>query len=403
MLAPIRVCVEGQASASNFHRSKRHLSNHSARICVYQQRHKSITLMKVHLFFLTLITTLLLTGCDDDDDVQLPATIQWKKLGLDGKTVNQMQLHDEKDLYVATTTGLFKRSIDSGAGFDAIGFEGKNVQAIEVIGDQHLIASLFDKTGGEEPALYVTVNDGDTWELLDTDFGGGTPEPVLDFAIHPDDPDTWYATGFGVVAKSVDYGETWGPIYGDWGAIATGVSVVTVDPNTPHDVWAGGQGAIENGFLLRSKNETDWDVWDDLVDNPTVVKEITFAKTADRNIYVGFEGALLRSGDDGENWETLIDSDEGKFFFGVGLSDGDATQFYAGGWLKTSDPQPLVLHITYDGGETFEEVTYEPESYGGIWEMVILSESTSTKDRVFLGLDKGGVYEVIVPSKSLAN
>lgn len=358
--------------------------------------------MKIHLLFLTLISTLIVAGCDDDDADRGPAGIQWKKLGLDGRTVNQMQLHDEKELYVATTTGLFKRSIDGGVGFEAIGFEGKNVQAIEVIGDQHLIVSLFDKTGGEEPALYTTDDDGASWEPLQTNFGGGTAEPVLDFAIHPDDPDTWFATGFGVIARSSDHGATWEPVYGDWGTMATGISVVTVNPNAPHHVWAGGQGSIENGFLLRSENETDWDRWDDLVENPSVVKEITFARTPDKSIYVGFEGALLRSGDDGENWETLIDSDEGKFFFGIGLSDGDAERFYAGGWLKTSDPQPLVLHITNDGGETFEEVEYTGENYGGIWEMVILSKSTSTIDRLFLGLDKGGVYEVTLPSKSLA-
>src|SRR5690606_38268286 len=132
-------------------------------LCQSNKRYKSIYNMKVHLLFLTLIATLLSTGCDDDD-VEVPAVIQWKKLGLDGKTVNQMQLHDEKDLYVATTTGLFKRSIDTGAGFDAIGFGGKNVQAIEVIDDQHLIASLFDKTGGEEPALYITTTNGETRE-----------------------------------------------------------------------------------------------------------------------------------------------------------------------------------------------------------------------------------------------
>lgn len=360
--------------------------------------------MKLNFFFLVCSATILFTGCDDDNDLQVPAEIQWKPLGLSGETVNQMQLYDEKFLYVATNKGLYKRSIDASApGFNFIGFDDKNVQAIEVLGDQRIIASLFDKTGGEEPGLYVTEDDGVTWDPLDTDFGGNTPEPVLDFSIHPDDPDTWYATGFGVVAKSMDQGETWTPIYGDWGALATGISVVTVEPNAPHDIWAGGQGSIENGFLLRTENETDWDVWNDLVENPTVVKEITFAETPDKSIYVGFEGALLRSDDDGENWETLIDSDEGKFFFGVALSEGDANQFYTGGWLKTADPQPLVLHITYDGGATFEDVAYEPETYGGIWKMVVLSSSTSNKDRLFLGLDKGGVYEVTIPAKSLSS
>src|SRR5690606_6394435 len=357
--------------------------------------------MKVKLGLLLLFSFLVLAGCDDDDDPRVSAKIKWKALGLDGKTVNQMQLHDN-DLYVATNSGLFKYTVGVSADFETIGFNAKNVQAIEVIDEGHLIVSVYDKSGKEAPALYISDDDGDTWEPT-PQFGENVPEPVFDFAIRPDNPDVWYASGLGVIAKSVDAGETWEAIYGTWASITTGISVVTVNPAGAKEIWAGGQGSIENGFLLRSDNETDWDAWDNLVDNPTTVKVITLVEKGPDHVFVVFEGAHLETEDGGDTWNTLIESDEGKFFFGICASASDPDRFYTGGWLKTSDPQPLKLYITSDGGETFKEVTHESEPYGGIWEMVIRSNGESDSDVLYLGLDKGGVYEVTITTKSLAN
>lgn len=357
--------------------------------------------MKLKFVLLLFLSFLLTVGCDDDDEPRIPAQVTWKALGLDGKTVNQLQLFGNT-LYAATNSGLYKYNVATAGGFEALGFDTDNVQAIEVIDEDHLLVSVYDKSGTDAPALYISEDDGDSWDPL-PEFGDNIPERVLDFAIRPDNPDVWYASGLGVIAKSVDAGETWDKIYGEWASITTGISVVTVNPDGAKEIWGGGQASIENGFLLRSENENDWDVWDDLVANPTTVKEITFGEKGPDHILIGFEGALLETEDGGATWNTLIDSDEGKFFFGICTSASDPEQFYAGGWIKTSDPQPLKLHITYDAGETFEEEVYEGEPYGGIWEMVIKSDGVSGKDVLYLGLDKGGVYEVTVPAKSLAN
>lgn len=93
-----------------------------------------------------------------------------------------------------------------------------------------------------------------------------------------------------------------------------------------HRLWAGGQGAIENGYLLRSRNGTVWDRWDDLVDNPTVVKEIAFSAADNDKVFVGWEGALLTTPDGGASWETLIESEENRFYFGIGVSNQSASR-----------------------------------------------------------------------------
>ena len=43
---------------------------------------------------------------------------------------------------------------------------------------------------------------------------------------------------------------------------------------------------------------------------------------------------------------------------------------YAGGWLKQFEiPQPMILHISDDGGDTWTEFE-GPAEFGGIWDMV---------------------------------
>lgn len=338
--------------------------------------------------FVIISVTLVSISCSDNE-TKTPSGLQWKKLGLDGKTVNQLQLSDDK-LYVATNAGLFVKK--GTAEFVSLGFANKNVQAVEVMDGDKILASIYDKSGVEPPALYRTDDAGETWTLMQTDFGKGHPEPVIDLAIHPQDKNIIYATGLAVVAKSSDGGIGWQSIYGSWGGLASGISVVTLNPHEPSEVWAGGQGAIENGYLLRSRDETAWDQWTDLVDNPTVVKEISFPNSHFNEVYVGFEGALLKSINGGSSWQTLIQSDVHKFFFGVCINAENARRVYTGGWVKTSAEQPLVVHISDDGGGAWRDLSYEAEPYGGIWDMAMKTEGDH--DILYLGLDKGGVYQV---------
>lgn len=336
---------------------------------------------------------MILASCSEDTD-QKPSAFTWKKLGLDGKTINEMHISGST-LYVATTAGLFTKDLESQENdFSPIGFLNKNVEAIEVLNDNQIFVSLFEKNGAEPPALYKSSDNGASWMLIDSNFGGENPEPVFDLAVDPDDQNVLYAAGYLVVAKSPDQGQTWEPIYGEWGGFATGISVVAVNPNATDQIWAGGQGAIENGFLIRSENEADWESWNDLAENPTVVKEITFAQGDPDKVLVGFEGALVKTDNGGDTWETLIDSDNNRFYFGIRRSQGDPDRIYAGGWLKTPDPQPLLLSLSWDEGQSWEDYSFQGEPYGGILEMQIINHED--KDVLFLGLDKGGVYEVTV-------
>ena len=352
--------------------------------------HHEMTIMKITKAALAIV--LLMFACNDDEDKKSSGA-RWKKLGLDGKTVNEMKIAGSM-LYVATTSGLYKMDGSwEEDDFELIGFENKNVEAIEIMTAGHIVASLFDKTGAEPPALFRTTDDGASWTEIDSDFGGDAREPIFDLELHPHNQNVLYATGFSVVALSTDGGNHWEPKYGDWGGFATGLSVVEINPKD-NRIWAGGQGAIENGFLLSSADGIEWQSWNDLVENPTVVKEITFSDVDEDEIFVGWEGALQRTDDGGATWETLIDSEETRFFFGICLRPGEPQKVYTAGWVKTPNPQPLVLFSSDDGGASWDEIRYANEQYGGVLDMQIKQEDG--KDVLVLGLDKGGVYQVTV-------
>lgn len=153
--------------------------------------------------------------------------------------------------------------------------------------------------------------------------------------------------------------------------------------------------SIENGFLVYLKGEKEVNSWNDLVPNPTVVKKIVFDNLTPQTIYVGWEGELAKTTDKGASWKTLIDRhEEAHFFMGIALSQIDQNLVFTGKWIKTDGEQPLELFYSFDKGNNWKTESFPEVSFGGIQDLIVKSESG--KERIFVGLDKGGVYEIII-------
>ena len=348
----------------------------------------------VGLALLILVILLLLSSCEDDDNASPAPEISFKQIGLDNLKVYELVLFGDDSLFAATSDGVYVKSITSSNPFTQVGLDGRNVLDVIVLTPEHIIATTGNRGAtSDNPGIHETLNGGTSWDK--SSFGDGIDEePAHSLSQHPTNDGIVFASGNAVVAKSVNYGKNWEVIWGDWGGFASGTSVAEINPFIETDLWYGGQGAIENGYLGYLRNEQPAEQWDDLVDNPTVAVEVLFTNPGSQNIFVGFEGALMKTSNNGDDWEQVIDGHVNglRFFYGIDKSDDNENHVYAGGWLKGVDQQSLVLYMSQDSGETWEAKTFEDEQSGGILTMKVISDGS--RDKVFVGLDGGGVYEI---------
>ncbi len=357
---------------------------------------KNHVVPKLNLSFslVILFLTLTTTGCKEDfPNVESP-DFSIIKLGLENTRVNQILLKKNM-LYAMTSMGIYVKNIDSQDGFRNLGFEGKNIEDAVVFSENDILVSFRDIIFFSEldPAIYRTTDGGETWQQLESNFGGGEfPEAFNDFEVHPTIPNLIYGTGTQIIAKSTDFGISWEPIWGDWKIFGNRMRMA-INPYAADEIWAGGQGAIENGFLVYLKGEEEVGFWNGLVPNPTVVKEIVFDNLTPQAIYVGWEGELAKTTDKGATWQTLIDKhEEAHFFMGIGISQTDQNLVFSGKWIKTEDEQPLELFYSFDRGNNWNTEKFPGVRFGGVQDLIVKSESG--RERIFLGLDKGGVYEI---------
>jgi hypothetical protein len=343
-----------------------------------------------------LAILLLFSSCDDDDNTAPSPEFTFKQIGLDNLKVYELVLLGDDSIFAATNDGVYVKPITSTGPFVQVGLDDRNVLDVIVFTADHIIATTGNRGfTTDDPGIHETLNGGTSWDK--SNFGDDNNEETAhSLSQHPTQEGVVYATGNAAVAKSVDYGKTWELIWGNWGGFASGTSVAEMNPFVQTDLWYGGQGGIENGYLGYLRNEQPGRYWDGLVYNPTVAVEVVFTNQNPQNIFVGFEGALMKTSNNGDNWKQVIDGHVNglRFFYGIDESGHNENHVYAGGWLKGVDQQSLVLYISHDSGETWEAKTFEDEQSGGILTMKVISESS--RDKVFAGLDGGGVYEIDV-------
>lgn len=339
---------------------------------------------------------MLLFFCACEKDSPLPSSgISWNKLGLEGAIVNKLVLFQNK-IYVGTDKGFYVRSRnEKDSDWKLLGFENKLVQSFLIINENELIVSLVDVQNPEQTSLQRTTDGGESWVDYTNGFGGQEGEPAFDITRHPENAATLFAVGYTVVAKSTNGGQSWEPIYGDWGGFSTGLDFVKLNPQDPESIWVGGQNAIEQGVLLHSSDGgASWENWLNLVEAPSVAKEAAFHPDNAEEVYVGFEGGLIKTPDNGEEWETLIQSEENRFFFGLAVHPDNPQTIYAAGWLKRFDePQPFIIFVSKDGGSSWTAHQHDEPAFGGVYDMKLITEEG--KDKLYVGLYKGGVYEVV--------
>jgi len=334
---------------------------------------------------IAFIALLFLIGCGDNENIVERNELSF--LGLDGKIVQKLRLHDEF-LYAATDDGVYRKDLGNmDTLWTPIGIQGNQTRALLVFDANTIMVSVeFDSI-----SLYRTTDGGETWSPFQNGLGGELPETVRALEKIPNQSETLFATGAAFVAKSTDGGGSWKVVWGGWQFIASGIKFVKVDPNNPNIVWAGGQNAIEEGYLLKSIDTGEnWQEWQRIVDDVSVALTVAIHPFNSDIVYVGLESYMLKTTNGGETWEEIIIA-PGRFFFGIAINPSMPSRVYAASWFTTDKPQPLILYISDDGGDSWQEIVEENVRFGGAFDLLHVSDGNT--DKLYLALWKGGVYE----------
>ncbi|MGK7390421.1 MAG: hypothetical protein ACNS60_08720 [Candidatus Cyclobacteriaceae bacterium M2_1C_046] len=335
-----------------------------------------------------LLSILFICACSEDE---LPAeNVVFEPFGLEGKIINKLKLVDQI-LMAATNDGIYSKNINDSAEWNLLGLDNYNVSDFDVKNSDIIATTISWET--EEYKLFRSANEGESWNEIQHNFGGEFPEPVFALKFHPTE-NKLFGAGYRVISISEDLGQSWQVVFGEWGAMATGIDFIQVNPAT-NDIWAGGQNAIEDMMLFKIGSESK--EWLRLLPSPSVAKDIAFHPVNSNEGIVGAESGIIKTSNGGEDWTAIKENhEEARFYFGVNYDQQNPNIIYAGSWIKNFDaPQPLILFISKDGGGNWVEFKHnDPGLFGGVWDMITTMEKGQVV--IYMGLYKGGVYKIIL-------
>lgn len=136
-----------------------------------------------------------------------------------------------------------------------------------------------------------------------------------------------------------------------------------------------------------------WREWPEIVEDVSSAKTVAIHPHDSETVYAGLESFILKTSNGGESWEEIY-FEEARFFFGIAINPLQPRRMYAASRFKTPDPQSLIMCVSDDGGETWHQFIEQTVQFGGVWDMLHLNEGPT--DRLFLGLDRGGVVEFTI-------
>jgi hypothetical protein len=326
--------------------------------------------------------------------------LKLESYGLAGKTVNKLDV-SQTTLIAATDDGVYYKEFSQKC-WNSSNLKTKNVTTILRINSSILICSTTQALDNiSMPQLHKSTDNGKTWSLIQNNFTGNNRQFVKSLAYNPNS-NTLYAGGNGVIASSVNGGSNWTLIYGEWNAISRPFLELAINL-TNNEVWAGGQNALDMQVVVRfAQNGNILGEWGNLIPAPSTVEKIIIKNGSSTTLLMGGEDGILKSTDNGMNWENIyqVPNQFGRFYFGLTYDEMKPNRIIAASWDKNfALPQPLILHISEDNGQTWKVVTTEGISnfeslFGGTRTMVQKQENGKTV--LYLGLWKGGVYKAII-------
>lgn len=347
----------------------------------------------VFLFFALMMLSAI-AGCGGDDLPKGPK-LTFAHEGLSGRTITRLYEHTQH-IYAATNRGIFRKHKTASV-WQEVGLTTQEILDIAIISDQRLLASTYHLTNDETHHQLMESNDGGvSWSRVMHNFGGEEEEAI--YALHYDsDQHRLYATGVEALAVSLDEGQNWDLLVGEWHGFGQRKAIINLH-NTQQEIWYGGQNALEQLVLCAYALETEEHrCFPDLLPNPSVIYGIRFDPNNPERILASGEGGVIQSFNQGGDWTRLMSDVDYRFYFDIALDPHNSNIIYTAGWTKNWDtPQPLIFEVSTDGGDRWTAYRYPSNTlFGGVRSLLATREGDDTL--VYLGLYRGGIMKVTIP------
>lgn len=232
----------------------------------------------------------------------------WETSGLSEATINNLSTF-EGFMYAATDSGLYRRKTEDTNSWNSLGLQQKDVLDIVFLPNNRWLAALRIEDFSEGiPSLFLSSNQGESWQPYMNNYGGENGEYTWAGAIDtPSKPsDTVFARVSGLtVVRTMDGGDSWKTVEGEWNYWGGTSVLVKADPYHKNRVWAGGANAFSLPYLLKSEDSGDtWNQLPILENTEAIVYDVATHPAKASTVLAGL-GIIRKSTDGGQSWSTI--------------------------------------------------------------------------------------------------
>lgn len=296
--------------------------------------------------------------------------------------------------YAGTDSGLYRKPINpNNTEWAPLGLHTKKVlNVVFLSGNKWLAAVRISDFGEGIPSLFLSANQGQSWQAHMGNYGGETGKFTWVGAINSPAPpsDTVFArVGGRTVVRSVNGGDSWGVLNGQWDSWGGTAALVKVDQYHPDRIWAGGSNAIFQPHLVKS--EDGGKTWTNLSSNLQIIENAIFeAEVNDiivnpdqsSQLLLGLSVGVFRSTDEGASWDSVFTKASIETF---AMSPDKPVQIYASGQNTAGS---LFFVQSNDFGDTWQQVTV-PGAPDGIRVNDMVSVMAEGREVLYFATNKG--------------
>ncbi len=321
---------------------------------------------------------------------------QWEKAGLSAKLI--FGIHELNDtLYVTTNDGVYKKGIYSGdTNWASIGMREEVILDLVLFSHSEMMLARQLPPYPDTISIYRTTDGGASWNEFQNEFGGPGGgyyglTACAQLEIDRRYPDTVYARGGYVVAKSTDRGNSWELVYPNtWDAMGYQSTIMKIDTNMPSRIWAGGELSLFQAYLLKSTDYGNtWEQFENEM-NPegnNASNCLFINPNNSDDLFLGMEGRIMRSLDGAYSWDTVLAPSSYTYILDIALSPTDPDVVYATGSDNGTLHGDLMYYISHDFGNSWDTIFSGLGNDFYANDLLIIQDSN--KDVLFFGTNKG--------------